>query len=141
MVDTPEALFEKGMLQGGSTFVHALGRGGQLLLGPAGYVVGLGVSVAPNAVEHIINGDPAREFWTDVIVDGTGYAISTLTGGLTGIGVFAAATSVGQPEIGLPAAILTDIGVSAGVSVAWDLYVAPEYVRPWVYQRLPGWVH
>lgn len=136
MVDMPETLAKKGLTQGGSTLVRALGRTGGALLGAPGFVVGGLVSVLPNAIDHVASGDSGREFWTDVVVDGAGYIVST------GVGAAAAIiVATAQPEIGVPSLLVTNAGGTFVTSIGWDLYIAPEIARPFVYQHLPGWIH
>ena len=63
---------------GNPTILHAVGRGApETLGGPISAMVGLAVSVYPNEIRHVTQGDSVRETVTDVIVDTGGYAFST----------------------------------------------------------------
>ena len=125
---------------GNPTILHAVGRGApETLGGPISAMVGLAVSVYPNEIRHVTQGDSVRETVTDVIVDAGGYAFSTVVGTGGAVGAFGAAmlATQGQVEIAAPIAVFGDIVASAGASLLWDLWASPNYVRPFVYQHLP----
>lgn len=125
---------------GNPTILHAVGRGApETLGGPISAMVGLAVSVYPNEIRHVTQGDSVRETVTDVIVDTGGYAFSTVvgTGGAAVFFGFSMTLTQGQLEIAAPVAMLGDAVFSVGASLLWDLWASPNYVRPFVYQHLP----
>lgn len=126
---------------GNPTILHAVGRGApETLGGPISAMVGLAVSVYPNEIRHVTQGDSVRETVTDVIVDTGGYAFSTAAGIGAAAVIFGGVSyfTGGQVEVAALPAVVTEVGVSVFVSLAWDLWAAPNYVRPYVYQNLPN---
>ncbi|MCW5859249.1 MAG: DUF11 domain-containing protein [Caldilineales bacterium] len=124
---------------GDDVAIRALGRGGQLVLGPLGPIVGYGASVGPNLASHLTRHDPLQVTLTDVVVDSAGYGVSTGVGGIAGVvgGVLGST----EPGIGsLVGAAAGDIVGSAGGSIVWDLYVAPRW-RDDIYYFLGSFVN
>ena len=103
---------------------RAAGRGGDGVV----YVVGWGVSVAPNLIAHAVHGDLfSKNTITDLIIDTGGWGFSE------GVGVAAAAlgAATGFP----PLAIAGEVAGSLGGSVYWDNQIAPG-ARAWVRMQL-----
>ncbi|GAB4568506.1 MAG: hypothetical protein Kow0047_21460 [Anaerolineae bacterium] len=100
--------------------------------------IGLTASVGPNVVEHLQRGEgiSSPELWTDVIVDAGGWA---LTWGTTYIGTSVGAslgTPGNAPSMLVGAASGYLVG-SLGVSIAYDLWIAPAIrptVRSWLWR-------
>ena len=106
---------------GNPTILHAVGRGApETLDGPISAMVGLAVSVYPNEIRHVTQGDSVRETVTDVIVDAGGYFVSTAIGSSVALGAFAVTSffTGGQVEIAASTAVMGDIGASVAASVA-----------------------
>lgn len=124
------------------TILRALGRGmPETIGGPFSAMVGWAVSVLPNEYMNVTQGASLRETLTDIVVDSGGYIFSTVAGAAAGGGTLLAGSLVtqGQVEIAAPFAVLTEMGMSGAASIAWDLWIAPNYVHPFVYQHIPGW--
>lgn len=100
-----------------------------------GYGVGLAASVGPNLVDHLMAGEnmSSPELVTDVIVDTSGWALTAFLTepGLTLLGG-AAGESVAPPFGGLVGGVAGYLVGGIGASIAWDVWVGPEVVRPWV---------
>jgi hypothetical protein len=104
-------------------------------------MVGWAVSVLPNEYINVTQGAPLRETLTDIVVDSGGYIFSTAAGagGAVVVGGVTAFGTGGHIEAAAGAAVVGDITFSAGASLLWDLWVAPNYVHPFIYQVLPNW--
>jgi hypothetical protein len=111
-----------------SFWVRSAGR----LLGDAAapplFVVGWGLSVAPEQIQNIRTGAEWNEFAADFAVDSGIFLASEGVGWFTGVAGTAFGAQFGAPWVGVPAKLIGDFGTGFGLEWAADTL----NLRPWL---------
>ena len=82
---------------------------------PPLFVIGWGLSVAPEQVADLRAGASWNEHAADFVVDSGIFLASEAAGWLGGIGGAFAGTAIGAPELGIPAKFVFDVGTGLGL--------------------------
>jgi hypothetical protein len=94
-------------------------------------IIGYGASIGPNIVSNFRsgNGFTSPDLYADLMTDTAGFGVS-VGGGWIGAAI---PTFAGAPAV----APVGDFFGSIGVSVGWDIWVAPS-VRSWIMAQVFG---